>query len=126
MHNFLQIVKLIERRLENFNLKPELDIVNLTTKAKVMVKVGRLFASEHLLCIVHGLHLAVIEVLYKTQPKDKEENSAEATIDTIEDILEEDDDDESDTFIVEVENDGTTEPNELTDEFNLFQLITKI
>lgn len=122
--HFLQIVKLIDTRLEDFHLKAEQDIVNLTTDgAKVMVKVGRMFVAEHQLCIVHGLQLAVVEVLYKNQPKQaSEENFDETVSDVIDDILEEDD--ESHSLIIE--DHDNAEPNELIDDFNLFQLIKKI
>lgn len=49
-----------------------------------------------MLSIVHGLYLALVEVLFKTQPiEDSEENNGENGFDTVtvEDIL--DDDDES-------------------------------
>lgn len=114
-------MKLIETRLEDFGLIPERDIINLTTDGpKVMVKVGKLFVSEHQLCIVHGLQLAVIEVLYKNQPNEAPED--EAVLGIISDIFEEDDD--SHSFIVET--DDVIEPNEVTDDFDIHQLIKKV
>lgn len=32
-----------------------------------MVKMGRNFDGHHQLCLAHGIQLAVLEVLYKTQ-----------------------------------------------------------
>lgn len=111
---------LIEKRLDDFQIKPENDIINLTTDGPtVMVKVGKLFVAEHQLCIVHGLQLAVVQVLYKKQPNETVEDDV---LDVIADIFEEDDDDYS--FIVET--DDTNEPNELTDDLNIFQLIKKV
>lgn len=110
--------------MKDFELTPESDIVNLITDgAKVMVKVGKLFPSEHQLCIVHGLQLAVIEVLYKKQPKqDSDVQLDEAVLDTVSEFFE--DEDELHPFIVE--NGDVDEPNELTDDFNILQLIQKI
>lgn len=107
--------------MDDFHLEPESDIVNLTTDGpKVMVKVGKLFAAEHQLCIVHGLQLSVLEVLYKKQPKEtSEENVGETVIDVVGDILEAED--ESHSFVVESED--VNEPNEIIDDFNLHQLI---
>lgn len=43
----------------------ETDIIAITTDgAKVMVKMGRQMPFTHQLCIAHGLHLAVMDVLY--------------------------------------------------------------
>lgn len=43
----------------------ETDIVAITKDgAKVMVKMGRQLPFTHQLCIAHGLHLAVMDVLY--------------------------------------------------------------
>jgi len=42
------------------------DIVAVCTDgASVMCRVGRLMSAEHQLCIVHGIHLAVQDILYK-------------------------------------------------------------
>lgn len=103
--------------MKDFQLAPESDIVDLTTDgAKVMVKVGKLFPSEHQLCIVHGLQLAVIKVLYKKQPEqDSDKQLDDAVLDAVPDIF--DDEDELHPFLVE--NGEVDEPNELTDEFNV-------
>lgn len=123
LSHFLQIVKLIDERLHRFHLETKAHIVNLTTDGpKVMKKVGRLFDAEHQLCIVHGLQLAVVEVLYKKQPEeDSEADCEEAVID----IAEDDDEygDESESLIID---DNNTEPNELTNDFSILELIQKI
>lgn len=44
------------------------DIVSITTDgAKVMVKMGRQLPIIHQLCMAHGLHLAVMDVLYSKE-----------------------------------------------------------
>lgn len=87
-----------------------------------MKKAGKLFDAEHQLCIVHGLQLAVIEVLYKKQPKhDADEDGEETVIDITEDDLEYDDWAES--LVVDENN---SEPNELTDDFSILELIQKV
>lgn len=54
-----------------------------------MKNVGKLFDTEHQQCIVHGLHLAVIDVLYKKQPGDDSEENVEGSADdAVEEILE--------------------------------------
>lgn len=91
-----------------------------------MKKVGRLFDAEHQLCIVHGLQLAVVEVLYKKQPKPSSEAvNEEDAANIVEDISDDDveNQDYSQSFIVDGD---TAELNELTDECNIFTLIQKI
>lgn len=113
--------------MEDFNLKMERDIVNLTTDgATVMEKVGRLTDAEHQLCLAHGIHLAVIEVLYKKPTvvtTQSGENGGEAIV---EDDLDDDfDDDDTQSFVVE-NHDTNVQAADLTDDFNLHNLITKI
>lgn len=83
-----------------------------------MKKVGRLFDAEHQLCIVHGLQLAVVKVLYNKQPDDEES-------DIFVESCHDDDEcnDDSQSFVID---EGDTAPNELTNECNVFEIIQKI
>jgi hypothetical protein len=59
-------IELLRGRLAAFRLNLDTDIVAVCTDgASVMCRVGRLLSAEHQQCIVHGIHLAVQDVLYK-------------------------------------------------------------
>jgi hypothetical protein len=59
-YNFdLPFVKGLCLSIENFVVEP-------IDGASVMKKVERLTVSQHQICIIHDLHLAIIEVLLKT------------------------------------------------------------
>lgn len=61
-----ECIKLLRGRLAAFRLNMDTDIVAVCTDgASVMCRVGRLMSAEHQLCIVHGIHLAVQDILYK-------------------------------------------------------------
>ena len=59
--------QLLQQHLNNFGLSLE-DIIAFTTDgASVMVKMGKNFDGHHQLCFAHGIQLAVLDVLYKSQ-----------------------------------------------------------
>lgn len=59
-------IELLRSRLAAFRLNLDTDIVAVCTDgASVMCRVGRLMSAEHQQCIVHGIHLAVQDILYK-------------------------------------------------------------
>ena len=59
-------IHLLKRKLEAFGLNLDTDIVGICTDgASVMCKVGKLIGVQHQLCLAHGIHLAVHDVLYK-------------------------------------------------------------
>lgn len=59
-------VILLRNKLKSFGLNLDTDIVGVCTDgASVMCKVGKLISTEHQLCLAHGVHLAVHDVLYK-------------------------------------------------------------
>ena len=63
----------IEKKLKEFDIYLERDIVAATTDgAAVMKKVGRLLSVHHQLCYAHGLQLAVCDVLYKKTHQEEE------------------------------------------------------
>lgn len=92
--------QLLQQRLSDFGLILEDDIIAFTTDgASVMVKMGRNFDGHHQLCLAHGIQLAVLEVLYKTQ-KSPEPEVQEDVSNTGAEEAEEIEEDE-DAFIVE-------------------------
>lgn len=61
-------VELVKTRLEEFSLHIDTDIVGITTDgASVMKKVGKLLSCYQQLCFAHGIHLAVVDTLYKKE-----------------------------------------------------------
>lgn len=59
-------VEVVDTKLKEFGLSLKNDIVCITTDgAAVMKKVGTLISADQQLCFVHGIHLAVIKILYK-------------------------------------------------------------
>ncbi|GBN85180.1 hypothetical protein AVEN_93740-1 [Araneus ventricosus] len=68
-------ISLIKNRLERFGLDSDTDIIGVTTDgASVMVKVGKLMSCYNQLCFSHGLHLAVVDILYKKNIEREEEH----------------------------------------------------
>ena len=60
-----KVLELLERILIEFNIELQKHIVNITCDgAPVMVKMGRLSGINQQLCLAHGVHLAVVAVLY--------------------------------------------------------------
>ena len=58
----------VEEKLREFGLQLESDIVATTTDgAAVMVAMGDELPTIHQLCMAHGIHLAVVAVLYKVR-----------------------------------------------------------
>ena len=58
--------ELIKKEVKNYGLDVEQDIVCLISDgASVMKKLGRELGISHQLCLSHGLHLAVVKVLYQ-------------------------------------------------------------
>ena len=58
--------KLFEKKLEEFGIDIESDVVaNTTDAASVMVAMGERLTTIHQLCYAHALHLAVVDVLYR-------------------------------------------------------------
>lgn len=56
----------ITNKLNEYNISLEKHVVSMTTDgAAVMTKLGRISPSEQQLCLVHGIQLAVVKVLYK-------------------------------------------------------------
>lgn len=59
-------VKMVEHKLDAFGVSLANDIVSISTDgATVMRKVGRLIKPHQILCLLHGIQLAVVDVLYQ-------------------------------------------------------------
>ena len=71
--NAAKAIKLVEERLQLFDLNLSKDVVaTITDGASLMVKFGRDTCPEHVTCYAHAIHLAVCDVLYKKpQPQHK-------------------------------------------------------
>ena len=62
-------VTIVREKLKEFGICLDSDIVAATTDgADVMKKFGKAILPTHQLCLAHGIHLAVCDVLYKTTP----------------------------------------------------------
>jgi hypothetical protein len=86
---------IVETKLADFGLSLKKHIVGTTTDgASVMKKMGRLMQVTHQLCHAHGIHLAVVHVLYKMTPSiEVDENDGASS----------DEDDEEDEDLIEEE-----------------------
>ena len=57
------------KKLNEFGICLDSDIAAATTDgASVMKKIGKTILPTHQLCLIHGIHLAVYGILYKTTP----------------------------------------------------------
>ena len=95
-------VKLATKRLKDFGLDIEKDIVGSTADgASVMNKFGKLIPPIHVSCYVHAYHLAVVKFVYDKDSIEYEEEETDADegadVDEDEDWNEEDEE-EPDEF----------------------------
>lgn len=86
-----ECVQLLKGRLDEYNLDLDEDVVCITTDgASVMKKLGSLLNCQQQLCFAHGIHLAVIDVLYNSRNPQQSEESE----DPEQGVNDDDDDDE--------------------------------
>lgn len=72
----------LKSKLQEFGLSLDEDIVCICTDgASVMKKVGRLVSSHKVLCLLHGIQLAVIDVLYSKSHIDDNQGHVESLSD---------------------------------------------
>ena len=65
-----KVYELLNAKLSDFNLSLQSDIVAITSDgASVMIKFGRLSPAHHQICYNHGIHLAVMEVMYQKRKR---------------------------------------------------------
>ena len=129
-------VNIVCKKLTEFGVDMDKDVVATTTDgASVMVKFGKLLKRPHQQCHSHGLHLAVIDVLYKTIPvatedgdismEDDSDSSSDESVDeddTIEIDSETSDEEGDDSGPEESESEDesthvVTEPMEILDDY---------
>ena len=74
---FLTIITVFNSCFNFFSFFPCRDVVALVTDgASVMKSVAKQFQCLHLLCICHGIHLCVVDVIYSK--KNEESNHEES------------------------------------------------
>ena len=68
----LRLKNLMEEHLSKFTINLSQDVVALVTDgAEVMKCVGRKIGCYHLICMCHGIHLAVTDVLFPQKKNDQ-------------------------------------------------------
>lgn len=75
----MHCLDILRNKLNDFNLSLDTDIICLTTDAaSVMTALGRQAKTYHQLCLAHGIHLGIVDVLYKTDKTlDRREDSGD-------------------------------------------------
>lgn len=111
----INCVQYIEERLKEYELSLSKDIVGFTTDgASTMQKIGKIIEPKQQMCFAHGVHLALLDVLYKTPP----------VVQTFHDDDSSSDEEEDDLGNIEIHY-GKTQ-NEITDRFNIKPIIEKV
>ena len=88
---------LVDESLAKFDLNIDRDFICVTNDAaSVMVKWARQLPCLSLKCIVHGIHLGIIDKLYKKEKKKKSASALPTQSATQEDLSDDDDDDYDD------------------------------
>lgn len=63
----MHCLDILRNKLNDFNLSLDTDIICLTTDAaSIMTALGRQAKTYHQLCLAHGIHLGIVDILYKT------------------------------------------------------------
>ena len=98
--NAEKCIDALKTRLKEHNVNIDTDIVAIVTDGpNVMVRVGKIIEAEHQLCLVHGIHFAVCDVLYKKSSTPM--SDTEAPLKETQDIVDETDDHEDEENIDE-------------------------
>ena len=88
---------LVDESLAKFDLNIDRDFICVTNDAaSVMVKWARQLPCLSLKCIVHGIHLGIVDKLYKKEKKKKSASALPTQSATQEDLSDDDDDDYDD------------------------------
>lgn len=118
-------VRLLERTLESFHLKIENDIMCIVSDgASMMQKVGRLLSCEQILCIAHGIQIAIVKVFYKKITLVAHEEEEAIDVNYLVSESEDENFSNDEGLLVELENNN--ERIEMTENFNLQTLVVKI
>ena len=130
--NAEKCIDVLKTRLKEHNVNIDTAIVAIGTDGpNVMVCEGKIIEAEHQLCLVHGIHLAVCDVLYKKSSTPM--SDTEAPLKETQDIVDETDDHEDEENIDEEmglgflppTNDGIANVGLLTNEQNINELVKK-
>ena len=90
-------LEVLKVKLAEFDLDLHAHVACVTTDgASVMVKFGKSLPCEHQLCLAHGVHLAVTDVLYSRQRGDKATTTSDANTESSTDEGSDGDDDGDD------------------------------
>lgn len=81
-------IELVNSKLSDFGINLSDVVASTTDGAAVMVKFGTLSQYIHQLCYNHGIHLAVIDVIYKKNENDNIDCQIESDIDEFSTITE--------------------------------------
>ena len=73
------ILKLVTLRLQEFGVELHHITAFVTDGASIMMKLGCIAPSEHIVCLSHTLHLVITDVFYKKKTTD--DNDSEETED---------------------------------------------
>jgi hypothetical protein len=116
-------VELVNQRLQEFGPSLENHTVAICTDgASVMRKAGRLISAEHQLCLAHGIHLAVLDVLYKKRNVGRVISAAESDAEDEMEGSQESDSRDTDSYVdsshVEMEE---AEDVEAEDQFEIIE-----
>ena len=98
-----EVVKdVLTKKLSEYGVEIEKDVIAHTTDgASVCKKMGKLLKIVHQLCLAHGMHLAVCDVLYKAKKKSNENAETEGETEGEDEDDEEDEDESSADWLAE-------------------------
>ena len=98
-----EVVKdVLTKKLSEYGVEIEKDVMAHTTDgASVCKKMGKLLKIVHQLCLAHGMHLAVCDVLYKAKKKSNENAETEGETEGEDEDDEEDEDESSADWLAE-------------------------
>ena len=103
-----KVKEMLMQIAKDYGLDFEKDFVGLGSDgAPLMLKSGRLLGAKkgkliHMICLAHGLHLAVCDILYKKKATEEDAGDDDDDDDTIDEPVESSDDEDDD----ENENQG--------------------
>lgn len=96
---------ILQQRLHKHNISLAKDIVAIVTDGpNIMLKVGRIVEAEHHLCLAHGIHLSVCDVLYN-----KNKDTIISQTSTNETVL-------------QIEDDGCNSDDDIEEDFTCLQM----
>lgn len=123
-------VDIVDSKLKIYNISLDYDIVAITKDgASVMKKVGKIINADQQLCLAHGIQLAILEVLYNRQVKQRcqryvdendeieKESEREGEMSNLKDIEENNDSENDEDLGLQIHNE------EINDEIHLNEII---